>query len=196
MRQAALSGPTHACIAAMQGVCEQPVTAYLCSMNEQAPTPPAKKPSYWWNVFTMGCPRCREGKLFKNKLSLSTKKNLAMHKACVLCGQPTEIEVGFYYGTGYVSYGITVLFTAASFVAWLLLIGISVDDNRIFYWLFSNALLLILLQPWLMRFSRSLWLSWFVKYDPQWRTRAVATHERIIADQMEGRQDIDKATLE
>jgi hypothetical protein len=31
-----------------------------------------------------------------------------------------------------------------------------------------NAVLLIFLQPWLMRISRSLWISWFVSYDPDW----------------------------
>ena len=31
-----------------------------------------------------------------------------MNKECPVCGQPTEIEVGFYYGTSYVSYALTV----------------------------------------------------------------------------------------
>jgi hypothetical protein len=37
-----------------------------------------------------------------------------------------------------------------------------------------------------MRLSRSLWLSWFVKYDPQWRTNKVEKLDRVIPDQMEG----------
>ena len=32
-----------------------------------------------------------------------------MNKECPVCGQPTEIEVGFYYGTGYVSYVLSIL---------------------------------------------------------------------------------------
>ena len=92
-----------------------------------------------------------------------------MNKNCPVCGQPTEIEVGFYYGTSYVSYAIAVAISVASAVAWWLIIGFSVNDNRFIYWIIFNAFLLAGLQPWLMRFARSLWISWFVKYDPDWR---------------------------
>jgi hypothetical protein len=151
---------------------------------------------YLWNVVAMKCPRCRIGKLFKYNTRISTSKNNEMHQRCPVCGQPTEIEVGFYYGTGYVSYALTVGFSAATFVAWVLLIGISTEDSRIFWWLGLNAVSLVLLQPWIMRLSRSLWLSWFVKYDNNWKNNKVFNEERIVADQMEGNQDISKATIE
>lgn len=118
-----------------------------------------------------------------------------MHQQCPVCGQPTEIEVGFYYGTGYVSYGITVLFTMISFVVWLIFIGFSLDDNSVFIWFITNAVVLLLLQPWLMRFSRVLWLSWFVKYDRNWEKNKARASERVIESQMEGRQDIGEETL-
>ena len=92
-----------------------------------------------------------------------------MNKNCPVCGQPTEIEVGFYYGTSYVSYVVTVAMSVASLIAWWLVIGISIHDDRVFYWIAFNAVLLILLQPWIMRASRSLWISWFVKHDPDWQ---------------------------
>ena len=92
-----------------------------------------------------------------------------MHKNCLVCGQATEIEVGFYYGTSYVSYALTVAISVATLVAWYVIIGLSTDDNRFFYWLGFNSVFLLLLQPWLMRLSRSLWISWFVKYDPNWK---------------------------
>lgn len=151
--------------------------------------------NYLVNVFSMKCPRCRQGKVFKHGLSLSTKKNLDMHTQCPDCGQYTEIEVGFYYGTGYVSYGITVLFTMLSFVLWLIFLGFSLDDNSVFLWFITNAVVLVLLQPWLMRFSRILWLSWFVKYDRDWEKNKVRISERVIESQMEGRQNIKDETL-
>ena len=55
-----------------------------------------------------------------------------MHKNCAVCGQPTEIEVGFYYGTGYVSYALGVAFTVSTLVAWYVIIGMSTSDNRFF----------------------------------------------------------------
>ena len=109
---------------------------------------------------------------------------MAMNQQCPVCGQPTEIEVGFYYGTSYVSYALTVAISVASLVAWWVIIGLSVNDNRFFYWMGVNAVFLICLQPWLMRLSRSLWISWFVKYDPDWRSnQPVDTSERLNADQ-------------
>lgn len=109
---------------------------------------------------------------------------MEMHKNCPVCGQPTELEVGFYYGTGYVSYGLTVVFSLISLAIWWAVIGLSTSDNRFFYWLAFNAVLLIILQPWIMRFSRSLWISWFVKYDPNWKSRGpVDVSERLNPDQ-------------
>lgn len=117
------------------------------------------------------CPRCREGKLFKNKLTFRFRRNMEMNKTCPICGQASEIEVGFYYGTSYVSYAMTVAISIASLVAWWVIIGLSTDDNRFFFWLGFNALLLFVLQPRLMRLSRSLWISWFIKYDPFWKEK-------------------------
>lgn len=109
---------------------------------------------------------------------------MMMHKNCELCGQPTEIEVGFYYGTSYVSYALTVALSVASLVAWWVLIGLSTEDNRFFIWIAVNAVLLLFLQPWLMRLSRSLWISWFVKYDPNWKSHApIDVSERMNAEQ-------------
>jgi len=107
-----------------------------------------------------------------------------MNERCPVCGQRTEIEVGFYYGTSYVSYALTVAFSVASFIAWYVFIGISLQDNRIFYWLVANAVLLLVLQPVFMRLSRSMWLSWFVKHDPDWRLHQTKEPERIVEAHM------------
>ncbi len=139
---------------------------------------------YLASALSCRCPRCREGKLFKHPVSISMKKNMQMNKTCQVCGQATEIEVGFYYGTSYVSYALTVALSVATLVAWWMIIGLSTNDNRFFYWLGFNAVFLILLQPWLMRLSRSLWISWFVKYNPEWEhQQPIDVSERLNADQ-------------
>ena len=138
---------------------------------------------YLASALTCHCPRCREGKLFRNPAAIGLKKNLEMNKNCPVCGQMTELEVGFYYGTSYVSYAMTVAISVATFVAWWVLIGIS-TEMHLFYWLGVNALFLLLLQPWLMRLSRSLWISWFVKFDPDWqKNQPEDFSERLNADQ-------------
>src|SRR3954464_16077383 len=107
------------------------------------------RPSYTLSVLDNRCPRCREGHLFvsKNPYALKHHQFMKMNEKCPVCGQPTDIEVGFYYGTSYVSYALTVAFSIVTFILWWMLIGFSIDDNRIFWWLGINAFLLILLQP-------------------------------------------------
>ena len=139
---------------------------------------------YLTTFISCRCPRCREGKLFKHPLTFNFKRNMQMNEGCPVCGQLTDIEVGFYYGTGYVSYVIALVLSAVSFVLWWLIIGFSFKDHRFFYWITFNAVLLIALQPWLMRFARSLWLSWFVRYDPEWKNNRPDDYERIIEGQM------------
>jgi len=144
----------------------------------------AKKPPYLWSVLTNKCPRCREGKLFQTDNAYNLNNNVKMHEKCPSCGQITDIEVGFYYGTSYVSYAITIALSVATFVAWWVILGFSISDNSIFYWLGFNAFLLIALQPPLMRISRTLWLSWFVKYDPDWKEKKSQDYERVVKEQM------------
>jgi len=91
-----------------------------------------------------------------------------MYETCEVCNQKFNMEPGFWYGTGYVSYALTVAFSVSTFIAWWVLIGVSFNDNRVFWWLGINATLLILLQPWLMRISRTIYLYFFVKYDPDY----------------------------
>lgn len=89
---------------------------------------------------------------------------LDMPERCEVCGQKMELEVGFWYGTGYVSYALTVALLGVCFVAYALIFGLSYKDNSIFYALGSSIAVAILLQPWLMRISRVLYLNIFVKY--------------------------------
>ncbi len=128
-----------------------------------------KGPNYLETLFRQKCPRCREGSLFTDKNPYHLKTLFKMHSHCPVCGQRTEIEPGFYYGTAYVSYSLTVAFSASTLVAWWILIGLSTRDNRFFWWLSLNGVIMILLQPYFMRLSRVLWLSFFVKYNKNWR---------------------------
>jgi hypothetical protein len=88
-----------------------------------------------------------------------------MYDRCPVCRQKYDMETGFWYGTGYVSYALAVLVSAITFVAWLVLIGVSTEDSRIFWWLGINTVLLVLIQPWLMRLSRAIYIYFFVQYD-------------------------------
>lgn len=143
-----------------------------------------RKPSYFRSLFNLRCARCRRGAMFKNKMKVGVSKNMAMHRKCPICGQYYELEVGFYYGTGYVSYALTVAMTVATFVAYWVLIGISINDNSLFIWLGVNIAILIITMPYLMRLSRTIWLRFFIKYDQDWKTKEAPKPERIVEEQM------------
>jgi hypothetical protein len=121
----------------------------------------------------MKCPRCRRGPMFTQPNPWKLREITKMPHNCPECGQPFELEIGFWYGTGYVSYGLSFGVSVASFIAWWVLIGMSTQDHRFFWWLAFNAVLLIFLQPWLMRLSRVIWLYLFVHYDPDYKRTGV-----------------------
>ena len=112
----------------------------------------------------MKCPNCRKGQMFSTPSIFPLRDLLKMRERCPVCGQKMELEVGFYYGTGYVSYGLTVALLAACFIAYWVLFGLSYKDNSIFYALGISVSVALILQPWLMRISRVLYLYMFVKY--------------------------------
>jgi hypothetical protein len=116
--------------------------------------------------------------MFQTKKIYDLKRFMKMNTRCPACGQFLELEPGFYYGTSYVSYMLTVALSAATFVAWWVFIGFSLNDNRLFWWIGINAFVLLLSQPYLMRFSRSMWLSFFVKYNENWQTEKPDEPER------------------
>jgi len=102
--------------------------------------------------------------MFINKSIFPMKDMMKMPERCATCGQKMEIEPGFYYGTGYVSYALSVAIAIFNFVWYAVLIGFSWHDDSVWYYLGITITMLILLQPLLMRFARILYLYMFVKY--------------------------------
>jgi uncharacterized protein (DUF983 family) len=121
-------------------------------------------PSLLPSIVKMKCPNCRKGRMFKNRSIFPLSELMQMPEHCEVCGQKFELEVGFYYGTGYVSYGLSVLLLIFVWLAYWLVLGLSYKDNSVFYCILVSSLILIVLQPWLMRLSRVLYLNLFVHY--------------------------------
>jgi hypothetical protein len=152
-------------------------TIHISPIEETGTTQAPGKPNVL-NLLACKCPRCRVGDMFQDSNPWNLKKTMKMNAECPVCGQPLNIEVGFYYGSSYVSYALTIAISLVTFVAWWLLIGISVNDNRVIYWIPFNAVLLTILQPYLMRVSRTGWLAFFVQYDKDWKTNPPKPLER------------------
>jgi len=102
--------------------------------------------------------------MFSNRSIFPLGKLLDMPDRCEVCGQKMELEPGFYYGTGYVSYGLSVGIFAICAIVFAYTWGFSYKDNSVFLFLCISIGLLVILQPWLMRMSRVLYLYPFVKY--------------------------------
>lgn len=137
------------------------------------------KPNIILSVLQNKCPRCRRGAMFQDGNPYRIKTVLRMNEHCPVCGQPLNMEPGFYYGTNMISYTLAVFFSVFTFVVWWLTIGFSLKDNRFFWWLGVNAFLLVALQPPLMRLSRSVWIYFFIKYSPRWKEGDIVETERV-----------------
>ncbi len=85
-----------------------------------------------------------------------------MPDQCPDCGQDFVIEPGFYFGATYVSYALNVAWLIPTFV--LIRFGLGLPYS---YFVVVMFLLLPVLVPVIFRWSRSIWLRFFVKYDPK-----------------------------
>jgi uncharacterized protein (DUF983 family) len=142
------------------------------------------KPNFILAILQNKCPRCRRGKMYQSKNPYHLRSFMSMFDRCQVCGQPLDLEPGFYYGTNMVSYSLAILISVLSFFLWWIIIGFSLHDNRFFWWIGFNAVLLLSMQPPLMRLSRTIWLAFFVPYSPNWNLGDIIESERVNKEHM------------
>jgi len=75
-----------------------------------------------------------------------------MHRACPACGLEFEREQGYFVGAMYFSYGLAVLVVLPVIVV-MVVAGCSAGPIYL-----AATTTLIVLAPWLYRYSRVLWL--------------------------------------
>ncbi|MCB0761994.1 MAG: DUF983 domain-containing protein [Flavobacteriales bacterium] len=136
------------------------------------------KGSKLYSILNYRCPKCHEGKMFKNPNPYEISDLTKMHDSCEVCGESFLREPGFYFGAAYVSYALTVALWVAVLVAllcfdWWGLIEFSFFENPLTFFISGLATLVIGL-PILYRLSRSIWINFFVKYDPHAKESAQA----------------------
>lgn len=123
-----------------------------------------KAPSIVHSVLNNKCPYCRKGDMFVERNPFKLNKTLVMNQHCPNCGGNLEPEVGFYFGTGYISYGLSVALFAVWFAIYYVLFGVSIYDNSLFIYLGTAIALVLIAQPLMMRLSRSIWIAIFQPY--------------------------------
>ncbi len=125
------------------------------------------------------CPRCREGEMFRSKNPWNLNKTLSMHEECPVCHQRFKLEIGFFLDYGMINCMITFSFSFVTFIVFWIVYGFPLESRNIFYWATLNVIFLLLLVPFIIRISRTLWLAIFVSYDPDWREHTIEQPQRM-----------------
>src|ERR1700733_532087 len=85
-------------------------------------------------IFTCKCPRCRQGKMFEYNNPWDLKHTMQMNDLCPVCQQSFNPEPGFYFGSSYISYALTVALSVATFIAYWVLVGFPFYGNHLIIW--------------------------------------------------------------
>ncbi|MBP2284282.1 uncharacterized protein (DUF983 family) [Flavobacterium sp. CG_23.5] len=121
-----------------------------------------KKGSKLNSILTGSCPKCQNESMYLDKNPLHLSKILKMHENCSHCGFKYQIEPSFFYGAMYVSYGLNVAIGTAAFI-----ISYVIFKSDIKVAFISIIVSLIVLFPFVLRWSRNIYINMFVSYDPK-----------------------------
>lgn len=126
------------------------------------------KPSLAGAVVKMKCPNCRRGKMFVNDSVLPLNRALRLVDYCEVCGQKMVNETN--NGPG-INYAFTVVLFLLNYLWYRPIFGISVMDDSIYYYMATSTVIVLLLQPWMMRYSRVIYLYLAVPYQSNKRLK-------------------------
>ncbi len=118
-------------------------------------------PSLLYGLFANKCPNCRKGDVFAHKGIFPLGSLLRIREHCPACGQKLLFERN---NGGGINYALTVMLFFLNLLWYWPVFGMSYLDNSIYYYLATSVTVVILAQPWLMRFSRMVYLYLFIQY--------------------------------
>jgi uncharacterized protein (DUF983 family) len=115
-------------------------------------------------VFGGLCPRCRQGKIFRNPFYSLTGFD-KMHEHCPHCGLRYEIEPGYFIGAMYVSYAVSG--GVALFLTFLLFFVFNDPSTWIYLTVIVGSI--VLMAPISFRIARVVWLHFVagIKYQKE-----------------------------
>ncbi|MBU2525652.1 MAG: DUF983 domain-containing protein [Bacteroidetes bacterium] len=111
------------------------------------------------SILTGTCPRCQNESMYLEKNPYKVSAIFKMHERCGSCGLIYKIEPSFFFGAMYVSYALGVAVATAFFILSYLIAGFNLLET---FLVIIVGLFLIL--PLLMRYSRNIWINFFVDY--------------------------------
>jgi uncharacterized protein (DUF983 family) len=106
------------------------------------------------------CPACKTGDIYVNKTVFPLSGSLKTVDNCAHCGQKIKVNDS---APG-INYALSVVVYILAIILYALIWGITYKDNSFIYsFLFSTAIVIVL-QPWLMRFSKTIYIYLFTKF--------------------------------
>lgn len=121
-----------------------------------------KKGTKLYSIFYNKCPRCHEGDFMINNTKFKIIKSVKMHENCKSCNLKFMIEPSFFFGAMFVTYGLTIALSVATFIIAYGIFGLSFLNSTI-----TIALAVIAFIPITLRLSRVIWINIFVSYLPK-----------------------------
>ncbi len=108
------------------------------------------------DILNCKCPKCRKEDIFNNRGNILLFKMPKMNDRCRECDYKFEKEPGFFFGSMFVSYALTVGQMIISLVVFWHFLDFS--PLRVY---FIIAIMLVLLSTINFRVSRSIWIYLF-----------------------------------
>lgn len=109
----------------------------------------------------MRCPQCGQGRVFVNKSVFPLGGCLKAHEHCSNCGMVIKATTD---SAPSINYALSVIMYVIGFVLYAVIFGITYKDNSFYYSFFAATMLVIVTQPWLLRYSKVLYLYLFLKF--------------------------------
>ena len=120
-----------------------------------------KKGTKLYSILFNKCPKCHEGDFLKENSIIKIQKVFDMHENCAVCGLKYMMEPSFYYGAMYVNYSLSVGLSIITFAIATLIFRLSLIESFI-----PIVIVLLCFAPLSIRFSRIIWINFFIKYNP------------------------------
>lgn len=113
-------------------------------------------------VLKCKCPNCRDGSMFSHS-AYDLRNFSKMPENCPVCKFRFEPEPGFFYGSMYVSYGLSV----GIFITSIVLLQLLIINPTLLQYISTVSIAAILLYPLTFRYARVIFINIFggAKYD-------------------------------
>jgi len=106
------------------------------------------------------CPKCHQESMYVEKNPYKLSSTLKMNERCSHCNTKYQMEPSFFFGSMYVSYGVSIVFGVTAFI-----ISYVILESSVFSALLAIIFTLIGCMPIIGRLSRNIWINLFMSYD-------------------------------